>query len=449
MASCKPLVHSCTGHCVQQGVFLRRQGDNIHIRSEKEECVEFRESFCGGGQQVPHAAGGASRLHRSVFDEDLFCDGHDRVTLVHCVRQELDRALASSTGGVEPAIVIRDSFFPSPEEWNVVDESYLSLAVEFMARASPSNSGATYLDVYFNDTELLSRGLRLTGDFRLFRFEVPSHKSLWNIAFLWYGSDCESASAHIGETLPVEASDLAMAASPKHVVELDQAFGVRVHGQDLMHSLRLEPGDGKNDEDRRKRDWQRRGQLNVTMHESVRNGILNFPLPVCRAVAESALEFVAYGETGREHIDVYVNGMTVPCELNVQLDKASRRLYRYALAPASVVIKSVVFVVEVRGREAGERNGEHPTAVIDPSFGVMVGGQDCLMSAVFVDATTGTRNPHDWAFDSPESSKLRSGNWSWEGVYYLLAYRRTMRPRKREPPRNTMPTKILSPAISL
>merc|ERR1719503_489705 len=76
-----------------------------------------RESFCEGKGQVPHAAGGASRLHRSVFDEDLFCDGHDRVTLVHCVRQELDRALASSTGGVEPAIVIRDSFFPSPEEW--------------------------------------------------------------------------------------------------------------------------------------------------------------------------------------------------------------------------------------------------------------------------------------------------------------------------------------------
>lgn len=450
MVSCKPLVHTWASHCGKQGGSLRRRGDHIHIRGEEDECVEIRGRFCGGKQEIAYPAGGTSRLHRSVFDEDLFCDGHDRVTLVHHVRQELDTPFKS----IEPAIVIKDSYFPTPEQFSVVDESYLGMAVEFMARASRSNSEATYLDVYFNDMELLSRGLRLTGDFRLFRYEVPLHKSLWNIAFLWYGNSRELASARVGETLPDEASDLATAASSKHVVELDQAFGVRVQGRDLMHSMRLELGDGEDDEDRRKRDWKRRGQLNVPMHESVRKGILNFPLPVCRAVAESALEFVAHGETGREYIDVYVNGMTVPCELNVQLGKASRRLYRYALAPASVVIKSVVFVVQLRERKAGEHNGKHPAAVIDPSFGVMVGGQDCLMSAVFVDATTGTRNPDGWAFDSPEASKLRSGQWSWDGVYYLLAYRRTMRPRQREPPRKTLATSVvpeetLSPAIRL
>lgn len=422
---------SClASQCVRPGVAVRRSGDHIQIGgSSYADCVEVRGQFCGIqrplSRVVSRDTGEAPRLMRPMFEEDLLSEGFERVALVHCVHQELGGSL--STTPSEPTAMVKDlhDVPPTADAWSVVDEDRVTV-IEFMARASASNSQAAHLDVCFNDLELLSCGVRLSGDFRLYRYEVPIRKKLWRIAFRWYGAP---AAAFEEDGAVGESSSNTAAKASTHAVELDRAFGVRVQGQDIMHSLCLECGDGDGDEtgNQLPRDWKRRSKANVLLHAKVRQGIFDFPRPVCVAVAESALEFVAYGKTGREQIDVYVNGMNVPCELSMHLGKGIRQLRRFALAPASVVIRSVVFVVRLGERSAGV----HPAAVIEPSFGVMVGGQDCLVSAVHVDAGTGVRNPFGWGFDSPEAGQLRTGQWSWDGIYYLLAYRRTMRPHSR------------------
>lgn len=370
-----------------------------------------------------------------IFGEDHFSDDHEKVALVHKVQQLLESTLYSSSIAMPPAVVkdfhlsSRDRLQEDDDVDRNTDEVDRGTPVEFMARSSSDMPVAMYLQVYYNDCVLLCHGVRLTSNFCLYRFVVPAEEPVWNIALVWYSGEPEGAAtaARISDRSSADA-----VGTWRGSLALDAGFGIRVRGRDLLHSVRLEVDDTEEDQPR---SAVRRGKLDIPFHRLAREGVLSHPSLVCRAVAESSLEFIVWGKTGRESVDVYVNGTTVPIELGVQLS-VGRRLLRYSLAPCSVAITSVVFAVRLSERKAGDLDASDklPEVIIDPSFGVMVGGQDCLSTTTYIDGT-GTRNPFGWQLESLEATKLQSGRWVWEGLYHLRAYRRTARPREREPPR--------------
>lgn len=63
--------------------------------------------------------------------------------------------------------------------------------------------------------------------------------------------------------------------------------------------------------------------------------------------------------------------------------------------------------------------------VIDPEYGLRILGQDALPGTTLVDQKSYIMNPYDWSADSVEQRQLRVGRWTWDGYYYLLAYKRS------------------------
>ena len=69
--------------------------------------------------------------------------------------------------------------------------------------------------------------------------------------------------------------------------------------------------------------------------------------------------------------------------------------------------------------------------VLEPQYGLRFLGCDMLPGTNFIDRKTYQLNPHGWTAESPEQQELTSGRWTWEGYYYVLAYKRTKRPHVR------------------
>lgn len=68
---------------------------------------------------------------------------------------------------------------------------------------------------------------------------------------------------------------------------------------------------------------------------------------------------------------------------------------------------------------------------LEPQYGLRFLGCDMLPGTHFIDRKTYQLNPHGWTAESPQQQALTSGQWTWEGYYYVLAYRRTKRPYVR------------------
>merc|ERR1712110_1241909 len=91
-------------------------------------------------------------------------------------------------------------------------------------------------------------------------------------------------------------------------------------------------------------------------------------------------------------------------------------MFRYALAPASCIINSVVIYVSLNGG-AGVQ--------IDRGFGVQVGGQDCLLSVTYISEVSKRSGMSSM---SGTTNDEKRGKWYREGYYCLLPYRRSKRP---------------------
>lgn len=146
------------------------------------------------------------------------------------------------------------------------------------------------------------------------------------------------------------------------------------------------------------------------------------------------MEFLAHGIAGNEEMDVYVNGLTVVCASDVQLGcgESQRRLFRYVIGPISCEIRSLVLRLRLneapltgRPHLATQPPRETAGMVIDQEYGLRILGQDALPGTTLVDQKSYIMNPYDWSADSPEQRQLRAGRWTWDGYYYLLAYKRS------------------------
>ncbi|CAJ1356124.1 unnamed protein product [Effrenium voratum] len=224
----------------------------------------------------------------------------------------------------------------------------------------------------------------------------------------------------------VESVDISFDDAQEASLQLSVGFGLRLRGQDLLSGIRVcSLGEDKavlkdvEDVDAFK---------SALSMQAAQHGALQALPRGLGFRAETAVEFLAYGRTGKEELDVYVNGLTVSCASKLQLGhgEGQRRLYRFALVPASCEIRSLV----IRARP-----GEGGRVVVDRSYGVRLGGHDALQGVVFVDPMTCVMNPFQWDALSPEQSALQGGLWAWDGFYYLLAYKRTKKPHAVTPRR--------------
>lgn len=83
------------------------------------------------------------------------------------------------------------------------------------------------------------------------------------------------------------------------------------------------------------------------------------------------------GLSGLEQLDIYVNGFSVLCEAELQLeDRLRPQLLRYSLAPLSCVIRNVVIRVSRCSEEGLDSDPSRFGVVVSKSFGVLVGGRD-------------------------------------------------------------------------
>eukprot|EP00747_Dinoflagellata_sp_TGD_P166916 gnl/TRDRNA2_/TRDRNA2_190474_c0_seq1.p1 gnl/TRDRNA2_/TRDRNA2_190474_c0~~gnl/TRDRNA2_/TRDRNA2_190474_c0_seq1.p1 ORF type:complete len:529 (-),score=70.40 gnl/TRDRNA2_/TRDRNA2_190474_c0_seq1:101-1513(-) len=441
------------------------------VENPFEECMEgCREGnpTCRFDQLSPrqvnlmHNRGECPTRVDNVLD-DVWgcCSDEDDVLLVHCVQRPLSSTTAkksmtrlldgvvssdakrpldvsSSDAKLEflapssssqaavllPAPVVEDVWVRVP---SVSDDSKCgSIPVEFIARAAPLSVEATRLWVYYNDRRPLAEAVLLSATYKLYHYDVPLKEPLWRVEIMW-------------DRAPGAQEEQADELNKLHSLQLDPSFGVRVHGQDLISTLVVEPLAAASVD------------LSQAVHAEARRGRCSM-LPAVYA-AEAAIEFVARGLTGREQMDVFVNGLRVPCQMGIQLGNLDQpRLFRFALAPASCHLRSVVICVYPSGSDAvavadktsgckplgggssasqASGNDKCGAVLIDQSFGIVVAGQDCLQSVLFVDSTRGTVNPYGWANDSEELKLLKAGHWSWQGCYYLLPYRLKKKPYDR------------------
>jgi len=303
-------------------------------------------------------------------------------------------------------------------------------AVEFrIARRKCATE--TWLTVKFNDGQMLVERLPVPDCFRTFRFVCPEGELVWRIAL-----KVECAAKH-EEAIPPEilfdadsslTPDGSSGVEQEAGVQFDPDFGFRIRGQGALHLLCF-------DGDRHmKASWVDRRDA------AVRCGLLS-PLPTSYSV-ENAVEFMAHGLSGREQIEVFVNGFSVQCQQLLRLGLASRpKLLRYFCAPISCCIRSLI--IRVSHREGNELDEDSPSesefvgspgsqkgfgVMISTMFGVVVGGYNCLPTAEFLE--------HRGAIDQPNlrdtrgfrATCVQAGQWLWEGDYVMLPYVRVPKP---------------------
>lgn len=272
-----------------------------------------------------------------------------------------------------------------------------AITVRFSAKALESSLASTCLRLLYNDSCELSPGaLRLGTDFGDFTFEVPQGELLWNLVLLWAWLPGDDAPPPLGA---------------QQGIRFNRRYGIEVHGLDLSSCLRMvKEEDGRD-------AWARWGRSLASTHSAARVGRLE-TVPA-RYVLESSLELMTRGATGRECIDVYVNGMPIPCQRAESELPDRSRLHRFVFAPACCSVCNVVVHVWLAEGDRAESEKD-PELIVDPSFGVMLGGQDILPSVMLVDPVTGTRNPRCWQSSSAEWRIMKSGRWACPGHYQLV-----------------------------
>lgn len=217
-------------------------------------------------------------------------------------------------------------------------------------------------------------------------------------------------------------------------MKLSLGFGLRLRGLDLLTSLRVSH-DGSRDGDAEELQLEdvEAWKTSLTLQAAHHGKLYVLPKGFCYR-AETCVEFLAHGIAGNEEMDVYVNGLTVVCASDVQLGcgESQRRLFRYVIGPISCEIRSLVLRLRLneapltgRPHLATQPPRETAGMVIDQEYGLRILGQDALPGTTLVDQKSYIMNPYDWSADSPEQRQLRAGRWTWDGYYYLLAYKRS------------------------
>eukprot|EP00913_Durusdinium_trenchii_P028263 g26492.t2 len=210
-----------------------------------------------------------------------------------------------------------------------------------------------------------------------------------------YCIDCpEFSSSASSISLQVEAPSSAS-------LELNLGVGLRLRGHDLLTSLKVEAAEEVTENMEDMEAFQRSLSLQAAHH-----GTLH-ALPL--------------------EINVYANGLTITCASDLRLGHGaqSRRLFRFVLSPVTCELRSAPRPAPVeleRGLHAADAHHAE-----DKMYGFRICGHEALPGVQYVDANSYILNPYDWSSDSPEQHALVGGHWTWDGFYYLLAYKRSKR----------------------
>lgn len=302
-----------------------------------------------------------------------------RPQIVHCVSHTLGSGhpLFSESSTVWDVAI--------PNDWAVFrDEEQLPKSyVEFIVRVRPEHQERIQFILLFNDVHFLGEGVSATAG-QYYRFPCLD-TPLWNLVLLWGDS-------------PVADCSVELSSAMDGSLFLDPDFGIRVDGIDLMHCAKFElNGDGTHDSTAV--DWKAMGnRVPGPLHAS--------------CVFEPSIEFIVHGLTGKECIDVYVNGFSVVCQEHLQLEIAGKRSkLRYTIGPMSYSVEAIV----IRTSWDGHANCG---VVVDPDFGIIVSGYDCLPAVRYFE------DENNWRSNFNESSNFVKGMWIWEGLYVVTPYKR-------------------------
>mmetsp|Transcript_39250 Transcript_39250/g.113436 ORF Transcript_39250/g.113436 Transcript_39250/m.113436 type:complete len:457 (-) Transcript_39250:99-1469(-) len=372
-------------------------------------CFEAR----GGEEHDGETPSNADRMALAALGTLFQGEGHtgtdDQVVVVHRTETLV------GTGGAADVLHWEDDFHVVDRDclakrWSEVPEGD---AVEF--RAHCVGPAGLRFSLFCNEHHAIAEGVALANAPRYFRFVGP------------LGLDIYSLTLRAEPAPSEDAVDPAVANACEPGMVLDSAVGLKIRGEDILHTLHMH-GD---------HHVRARGQL----HMPARGGHL---APSVTYHADNSVQFLAYGLSGSERLDLFVNGFSIPCQLGITLgDAAHPRLFRYYFSPMSCEINSIIMRVwdsESRppacplGRMPG-----HPAAtplqrprfgvVVASSLGVLVGGHDCLRTARLIErglCVTGDR-----------TKSVQLGHWLWPGCYAMLPYRRKRRPppgASRAPP---------------
>uniref|UniRef100_A0A7S0ZRV1 Uncharacterized protein n=1 Tax=Noctiluca scintillans TaxID=2966 RepID=A0A7S0ZRV1_NOCSC len=278
-----------------------------------------------------------------------------------------------------------------------VDESDVGshlLILEFIARTENIEAVDSRFSIVLNGSVVLASEIQMRSTFSLFHFDTHVAEPVERVTF------CRHAAQ--GSSLLCE----------NNVFEFDPTFGIQFNGEDISSTLRLLSTS-------QTREWLMRGRAMIPMHENARRGYLE-AIP-SQYTMEKSLEFIVSAPC-KETFDVYVNGLSVVCQKDVQPgDVMTPTLVRISFAPLTCDVRSVVLHLPTTSGGGIK---------LDTSFGVMLGGQDCLPSVTFV-SDNGTRDSSRWHSQSAEWQRLKSGTWSWPGFYHMLPYQATKKPFER------------------
>ena len=357
-----------------------------------QDLQKAKISFRANARPVVGSGSGRPRRVSQFFEP---CEG-DRVCYVHCSE------VLWPVGGVKASKMSND-FTTECEAQGTARCGHLHGLVEFMAASNFKDVTAT---VRCGGEELGK--VRPVHGFKLNRFECHDMRTTSQSIELSVGDDKDSSM----------------------IVSL--GFGLRIRSLDVLTSLRVEAVEAEGSPQVDVEDveaWKK----SLTMQAAHHGKLYALPRGFCYR-AETSVEFLAYGLCGSEEMDCYINGLTVLCASNVQLGSGPNRrsLYRFVVAPISCEIRSVVLRVRLnepprtaRPHHVNSRVVETAGVVIDKEYGLRILGQDALPGTHFVDSQSYIMNPYDWNADSVEQRQLSSGQWSWDGYYYLLAYKRS------------------------
>mmetsp|Transcript_79969 Transcript_79969/g.175453 ORF Transcript_79969/g.175453 Transcript_79969/m.175453 type:complete len:402 (+) Transcript_79969:1-1206(+) len=275
-------------------------------------------------------------------------------------------------------------------------------AIEFRARAvCPLTEEAKCNLTLWCNGEIIAEGIRVTSRYRFFHFLTKSTEPVWDVQLCFATPPHPDSANGAIWNAGGENSESSSASKPREMVHVDPDFGLRVRGVDILlgsHMVEREEG------------VVCRPSL---LHQACRNGHFE---KNHEYRCETSVEFVARGLSGREVIDIFVNGLSVPLQMGVALGKGEK-VFRYQLAPISCHIHNVI----VRLTDSSPRKeGSDFGVMIDPRYGFLVGGQNCIATAVCMHPTGGRGDEAQ-----TEAIQPQLGKWITTGCYLLLPYRRT------------------------
>jgi len=327
-----------------------------------------------------------------------------------------------------------------------VQDMHADAYVSFLAKAS--HRASVFRATICCNNSLLVAELELNHTYQMFHLRLPMTEPVWSFSLMWniLGPDGDA------ETPRLDAPE-GVSTSSTPFIQIDQTFGIRIQNRDLLQTLRLQHGDSihllkdsvgekvvsavadadgarPDRGDAYKDDLFIRSSNRSCDHEVCRKGKLTEMGPA-RYILEASVELIVHGLTGLETMDVYVNGASIPCQLGIELPLAGGIHLRYLLAPLDCAIRSVMLrvcltgVLETNGDTVLIEDGKSLAigscggVVIDPEFGVMVQGRDCLESVAYVDGTSGVENPAGWVWDDPRWVAIRNGLLTQSGWYKM------------------------------